>query len=217
MAFSLIREDSRPWFERGDVADSTRAVKLLRDDYERWSRLGMGLVGFVGIMAGGFIAVGMIFAIVELGGPLAIIDVVVTVLGLVVLAASAYLLVRLWQTGRTLTTAAARWMRAPYVNGARQRAAAGWMTARTINLEPRVLTRIVTATLALLLAIAGVSVAIRDIIDGAFIDMSAVALMIGVVSLLCGLGQLGGVMRLVSGASEADPLWVRIRSAMMRD
>lgn len=219
MAFSLIRADSRQWLEQADgtAADADRAVAALRGDYERWSRWGLGVLAFAGFTIGVIFTVGMIVAVAEFGGPPMIIDMTVVALGFAVTVASIFLLVRLWQTGRALTHAAARWMRVPYRNGARQRRATGWVTSRTINFEAPVLLRITTATLAFLLAIAAIAIAVRDIVESAFGSFGFMAAVVGVAALLCGLGQSGGIMRLVSGASEADPLWARIRASMTRD
>jgi hypothetical protein len=34
----------------------------------------------------------------------------------------------------------------------------------------------------------------------------------GVLGVACAVGQLGGVVRLVSGLGDADPVWNRIRA-----
>jgi hypothetical protein len=55
-----------------------------------------------------------------------------------------------------------------------------------------------------------------DQLTGEVTSMTAAAAVVGVIALVAGVGQVGGVMHLVSGLSEADPLWVRIRSAFVR-
>jgi hypothetical protein len=83
-----------------------------------------------------------------------------------------------------------------------------------VNFEPRVFVRIVTATLALLIAVGGIALFVRDLIEGPT-SMTAAAATVGIVGAVSGIGQIGGVMRIVSGLSERDPLWVRIRSGVI--
>ncbi|MDE0547487.1 hypothetical protein [Microbacterium sp. C7(2022)] len=221
MAIPLILDDSRAYLAgpvaEADTHSADRAVGQLRADYERWARLGLGLLGFTGAILGAFFGVGLIGAMLEPGPPVGVIDIVILVVAWAITLASAVLLVRLWQSGRALTRAAKQWMRAPYILGGRQRTGAGWVTARTINLEPRILVRNITATLAVLLSLFGIAPAIRDMVEGNFDGFSASMLVAGFIALACGIGQMGGVITLVSGASEADPLWVRIRSSLAKD
>ena len=60
------------------------------------------------------------------------------------------------------------------------------------------------------LAIGGIALAVRDFGTAVTPFSSAVAV-VGVISAISGVGQLGGVMRIVSGAAAQDPLWARIR------
>ncbi|MGM1017081.1 MAG: hypothetical protein ACQEW8_06035 [Actinomycetota bacterium] len=218
MGFALIRPASRPEITAAGAtgarpADADRAAAALRADYERWSRWGLGVGAFVAAMLGSVVTVGMISAIAALPGPPAGLDLVVLALAAVVGIAGLVVLVLLWVSGRRILSAATWWLRLPYTEGWRQRRAGGWLGARTVNFEPRVFVRILSATLALLIGIAGVVLFIRDVIEGVGI-MSFLSLTVGLIGLLSGLGQLGGVMRLVLGMSEADPLWVRVRSGL---
>ena len=218
MAFTLIRPESRPWIggataDDVTVAEADRVALVLRGDYERWSRWAFGLACFVVTALGVFVAVGMVDAIAQLGGPPSLVDVVVTVVAVILAGAAAFGLVRLWLTGRALTTSAAAWLRAPFRAGSRQRRPGGWVQARTVYLEPRNLVRLLTSSLAFLTAIFGSAAAVRDLVAGDFSGLSAAAGMIGLIALACGLGQAGGVLRIGSSVAEGDPLWHRIRSA----
>lgn len=220
MPFALILPASRPLIaEAGSddarPVDADRAAAALRADFERWSRWGLGVLGFLLAAAGSFVAVGLIETVRMLGGTPAGVDLVAIVVAVVVALAGVALLVLLWWSGRRLLSAATWWMRLPYTRGGRQRRAGGWLQARTVNFEPRVFVRIATATLALLIAVGGIALFVRDLIGGTT-SMTAAAATIGVVGALSGIVQIGGVMRIVSGLSERDPLWVRIRSPFVR-
>jgi hypothetical protein len=88
--------------------------------------------------------------------------------------------------------------------------------ARTTNFDPPLFARLTTATLAFLLAIGGVALALRDVAAGSSVGLSAAAGLVGTIALVCALGQVGGVVRIVSGVSEGDPIWHRVRSAFVR-
>ncbi|UPL14639.1 hypothetical protein [Microbacterium galbinum] len=219
MPFALILPASRPLIAEAGSDDARpveadRAAAALRADFERWSRWGLGILGFALAAGGAFVAVGLIETVRMLGGTPAGSDLVAIVVAVVVALAGVALLVLLWWSGRRLLSAAAWWMRLPYTRGGRQRRAGGWLQARTVNFEPRVFARIVTATLALLIAVGGIALFVRDLIEGPT-SMTAAAATVGIVGAVSGIGQIGGVMRIVSGLSERDPLWVRIRSGVI--
>lgn len=220
MPFALILPASRPLIaeagsDEARPVEADRAATALRADFERWSRWGLGILGFALAGGGAFVAAGLIGTVWILGGTPTGVDLVAIVVSALVALAGIVLLVLLWWSGRRLLSAATWWLRLPYVRGGRQRRAGGWLQARTVNFEPRVFVRILSATLALLIAVGGIALFVRDLIDGAT-SMTAAAATIGVVAALAGLGQIGGVMRLVSGLSERDPLWVRLRSPFVR-
>ena len=171
-----------------------------------------GLAAFAVTAVGVFVAVGMVDAIVQLGSPPALLDLVVTIVAVILAGVAAFGLVRLWLTGRALTTSAAAWLRAPFRAGSRQRRTGAWVQARTVYLEPRNLVRLLTSSLSFLTAVLGVAAAVRDLAAGDFGGMSAAAGLIGLIALACGLGQAGGVLRIGSGVAEGDPVWHRIRS-----
>jgi multisubunit Na+/H+ antiporter MnhC subunit len=220
MAFALIRPESRPLIDAARTQDARpmdadRAAAVLRTDFERWSRWGLGLLGFALAIGGAFVTAGMIEAVRMLGGSLAPVDLAVIVTAVIVALAGLAVLVALWWSGRRILSAASWWHRLPYTTGGRQRRAGGWLRARTANFEPRVFVRLVSATLALLVAVGGIALFVRDLGAGVT-SMTAASAAVGVIALAAGLGQVGGVMHLVSGLSEADPLWVRIRSVFVR-
>lgn len=219
MPFALILPASRPLIAEAGSYDARpveadRAAAALRADFERWSRWGLGILGFALAAGGAFVAVGLIETVRMLGGTPVGSDLVTIVVAVIVTLAGVALLVLLWWSGRRLLSAATWWMRLPYTRGGRQRRAGGWLQARTVNFEPRVFVRIVTATLALLIAVGGIALFVRDLIEGPS-ELTAAAGVVGVIAALAGIGQIGGVMRIVSGLSERDPLWVRIRSGVI--
>lgn len=217
MAFALIRTASRPLLSAGDdgahgvaasPAEADHAAAVLRADYERWSRWALGVVGFVLTVAGGFVAAGLAATIAALGRATAA-DVIVTVLAGLVALAGAALLVALWRSGRALATAASHWLRAPYAGGRRTPRAIGWVQARTVSFEPRIFVRLCTATLALLVGVGGTALFAYDLGGGGSLMTISTAL-VGVTGALSGLGQFGGVLRIVNGVSARDPLWSRL-------
>ncbi|MGH1564806.1 hypothetical protein [Mumia sp. DW29H23] len=217
MSFRLIQRASLPWLDVADPSpvEADRAAAQLRADYERWSRWALGLGAFTAATTGSFTALGVALTADEIDAPMHPIDVVGVAVAAALGLAGTAVLVLLWRSGRRLTRDAAAWMRVPYVVSGRTRTARGWLGARTVNVEPRILVRITSSTLALLLAVAGLSVAVRDLAT----ESSALtfpATVVGLLALLSGLGQVGGVLRLVSGRGEADPLWHRIRTSVRR-
>lgn len=220
MPFAFVLPASREYIDATGAPDSRpvdadRGAALLRSDYERWSRWGLGLLAFLLAGLGLFVALGMIGTIAMLGGVPGVLDVVIIVVAAALAAAGVAVLVALSRSGRRILRAASSRLRSPYTHGGRQRRPAGWIRARSVNFEPRVFARITTASLALLLGIAGVSLVIRDIVAG-WTSVSAAVGAVGLLALISGCGQLGGVLRLVSALSEGDPLWARIRSGFRR-
>jgi len=215
MAFALIRPQSRAFLERAGtadarIADADRAATVLRADVERWSRWWLGLLAFTAAVAGAFVAVGFAATLLELGATPHPLDLGALVGSLLIALAGAALLLTLWWSGRRVHAAVSWWLRLPYTEGGRPRRAAGWLRARLVNLEPRVLVRLVSGTLALLLAVGALALVARDLVVGTS-PMTAAALAVGLIALASALGQLGGVLRFVSAVAEADPLWARIR------
>lgn len=219
MNFALIRAPSRLLIVAatafdGSASDAERAAGVLRSDYERWSRWTLGLLSFVLAVVGSFIAVGLLGTVAMLGGVAAGLDLVALVLAGAVGVLGIAMLARLWWTGRQLVSAAVWWLRLPHTRGGRVRRASGWVRARTVNLEPRIFARLTTATFALLLAVGGAALVLRDVNEG-LTSFTAATAVVAVVSGLAGLGQAAGVVHLVSGISEGDPVWARVRSLFL--
>ncbi|MFE6234010.1 hypothetical protein [Cellulosimicrobium sp. NPDC057862] len=218
MPFVLMRPSSRPLVDaaragQGSPARADGAAAELRADYERWGRWWCGLGAFVGTSVGVFLGGAAMDMIVALApDPVGLmLGVVLGVAGLGLVVVCGVVLFRLWRTGRALVRGAAWWLRLPYRAAGRTRRASGWLEARTVNFEPPVFARIATSALALLGGVMGVSMAFAP--TGIW-DMPALAtafVAAGLLSLACGCGQLGGVVRLVSGIGERDPLWARLR------
>ena len=215
MGFTLIRAESRRWIADAEaentIADAaSTAAAALRSDYERWSRWWVGLGSYLLAAVGAFFLLGLTAEIIAASVAPGFVDVAVLILAAAAAVFGCIMLVQLWLSGRRLITATARWIRLPYRSGAQQRRGGGWIAARTVNFEPRVFIRIVSASLALLAAVFGIALLGRGIAEG---DAFALGFgVIGVISLLGGIGQAGGVMRLVAAIGEGDPLWVRLRS-----
>lgn len=220
MAFSFVLPASRAYIESAGAADARavdadRAAAALRADYERWSRWGLGILAFVLAVVGVFLAVGLTTTIVMLGGVPAPLDVAVVVIAALLGIAGIGVLLALWRSGRRILRAASWWMRLPFVTGMRQRRAAGWIEARTVNFEGPIFVRLTTASLASLTGVLGLSVLIYDAVEGPS-SFTPAAVAVGAIALVAGLVQMGGVMRVVSAVAEGDPLWVRIRSSFRR-
>lgn len=206
MAFAFISEPARVRLTEGTASAGGRAAfEVLRRDYQRWSRWGMGMAAYLLALGGSFIAVGFGGALLAPGVPAGPADLVVVVLAAAVAGVGVWLLVRLARSGATVLRAASAAMRS---DAGRPRAR-GWLEARTVNFDPPIFVRIVSATLALMIGIAGVALFIHGVTVG--VDaMSAAALAIGMLSLAAGAGQAGGVMHLVAALAHRDPLWLRL-------
>lgn len=191
--------------------DADRIAKELRRDFERWSRWAMGVLGFCLATSGSFAAVGLLITITTIGGTPVGVDLAVILLAAIIAMVGVAILVALWQTGRRLLGAITWWMRLSHRSDNVHRGLGGWLQPRIVNFEPPVFARVTTATIALLVGIGGLALVIRDIVEG-MTSMTAAAGTVGVISTVCGIVQAGGVMRIVSGLAEGDPLWARIRS-----
>ncbi|UFU08174.1 hypothetical protein [Ruania halotolerans] len=226
MAFAWVRPQSQQWIEAQgnsevNAVQADQAAALLRSDYERWSRWGLGVASFLGTSAGAVTvglaadAVTQSFTAFTTAEQLLVAG--IAVVGLLLASASSIVLVRLWRTGRRLVRASIWWMKLPYTRWGRRRHAAGWIEARTVNFEPTIYARIATGSLAFLAGIFGLSMLFAPAeVRGDFTGMVTAFAVVGTLGISCGLGQIGGVMGIVSGVSERDPLWVRIRSAFQR-
>ncbi|WP_067194338.1 hypothetical protein [Microbacterium sp. XT11] len=218
MAFRLIKPASRVWLDSAGsadalVSDADRAVTALRRDYERWSRLGGGILAFTVTAAALFVGSA---AWAFLFGPWLrdTATIATAIIAPLVAAAGIFVLWRLHRSGRRLAGAAAWWMRLPYRTGARPRPVRGYVLARTIYLEPALLARSLTMGCALLLLILGVAGFVRGLVVMEQEPSVTIALAtLSAISAACFCGQLGGVARIGAGASEADPIWARTRDA----
>ncbi|KAA9148973.1 hypothetical protein F6B41_00860 [Microbacterium lushaniae] len=79
-----------------------------------------------------------------------------------------------------------------------------------MNLEPPLLVRLITAATAFLLAVFGIALLVRGILEGEDIALAIAAGLVGLTSLVAGCVQAGGVMRIVQGLAAADPVWRRV-------
>lgn len=215
VSFEFIQSASRPFLRTpppaGEVRPSGNPRRQLRADYQRWSRLGIGAIGVVLSASGALFAVGITFS----GVRLTAFDIIVVVIGLVFFVVGAWLLIRLHLSGRAVLTALAWWTAETYRSGASARSAAGWAQARTVNYEPPIFVRITASSLLGLFGLMGICMLWYPVEPGE-LDLRAAMIAVGIILTLTSIGQMGGVMRLVSGLAEADPLWTRIRDAFRR-
>ena len=214
MAF-WITDKSREWVEaaeaeRGHSTDAVWASKLLSDDLMRWSRWWLGLAVFVlAFVAAGVVgSVGMMLLIEPPGGGDTIVAIVVMVLAIVVLVAAAGMLWRLHRSGRRLARSL-RWWLALRADAVPNQGFAGWVAPRAALFNPSVFVRVLTGTLAGLVAIFGFSMIGYALTENVVLLISAA--LWGVLGVACCIGQFGGVIRLVAGLGDADPVWSRIR------
>lgn len=219
VGFVFIRLESRQWLESARTEGASpafagRAATALRADYERWARWALGVVAYLLAVVGALLVGGAIH-VAQASGTVTAVETLLGASGLILGAIGTFLLIRLWVTGRQLTAATSWWLRLPYVTGVRQRRAGGWLDARTVNFEPRIFVRLMTCSVTFLLGISGWAVVGRDVANG-LTGLSLAFLLLGVLSVSCLLGQAGGVVRVVSGLAEGDPLWVRLRDLMRR-
>ncbi|MBY6061590.1 hypothetical protein [Microbacterium esteraromaticum] len=216
MSFRFILPESRPHLTtpagEGNARPAGDPRRQLRRDYERLSRILVGALALLVLAPFGLVAT---LGVPLMPGRMMAIDIVMAVIGAVALAAALWLLVKLHRSGRRILIALSWWSREPHLSGAATRAAGGWVRARTVNFEPRIFTRIVAASLIGLLGIFGLSaIAFPGSADNP--AFAAVMISWGAVCVLTAAGQMGGVMHLISGIAEQDPLWVRIRGAFRR-
>ncbi|MFE6736528.1 hypothetical protein [Microbacterium sp. NPDC057650] len=164
--------------------------------------LGLALEMTIGFGAGDLIfsAIASLFALV----------------GLAMAVPGGIALHRLWKTGRQLSRAAAWWLRLPYTLGGRERHATGWIEVRVVNYAPRIIARIATCSLSFLIGIFGLSMVFFPE-RGEIPLVAGTLFVIGLFSMLCSIGQMGGVMNIVRGISERDPFWTRLRDSFKRD
>ena len=216
MSFHFILPESHPCLttpaDEGNARQAVDPRRQLRRDYDRFSRILVGALALLILTPFGLVAT---LGVPLTAGRMTGIDIVMAVIGAVALAAGLWLLFMLHRSGRRILTALSWWNREPYRTGTATRTAGGWVRARSVNFEPPILLRIVTSSLVGLLGIFGLS-AIAFPGSAQNPGFAAVLIAWGVVCVLTAVGQMGGVMHLVSGIAEQDPLWVRIRDAFRR-
>ncbi|NIK59439.1 hypothetical protein [Kribbella shirazensis] len=210
-----ITDKSQEWVEAaesetGHSTDAVWASELLRDDLMRWSRWWLGLAAFVGAFtaAGTAGSLGMALLVDGPGDMGSVIAVAgILVVAVVTLAICAVVLWRLHRSGRRLARALRWWLglRAGMV----PRGFAGWIAPRAVLFSPVVFLRVLTATLSGLIGIFGLSMIGYSVTEEAVLLLAST--LWGLLGTASCVGQLGGVMRIVAGLADADPLWGRMR------
>ncbi|MFE6997406.1 hypothetical protein ACFVAE_15680 [Microbacterium sp. NPDC057659] len=215
MSFHFVLPDSRPLLAGptdGDGRTPGDPIRQLRRDYDRMSRVGMGALAILALVPFGLVAT---IGVPLMGGRLTPFDIAMAVIGAIALIVGVWILIRLHRSGRRILVALSRLLREPYRSGALPRTAAGWVNARTVNFEPPVLTRIITSSLLGLTGLIGLGIIAYPGFSQAP-SLYTTLVLWGAACFLTAAGQMGGVMHLVSGVAEQDPLWVRIRDSLRR-
>lgn len=214
MAF-WITDKAREWVdaaetESGHSTDAVWASKLLGDDLMRWSRWWLGLAVFVlAFVAAGVVgSVGMMLLIEPPGGGDTIMAVIVLVLTIVMLVAAVGMLWQLHRSGRRLARSL-RWWLALRAGAVPNQGFVGWVAPRAALFNPSVFVRVLTGTLAGLVGIFGFSMIGYALTENVVLLISAA--LWGVLGVACCIGQFGGVIRLIAGLGDADPVWSRVR------
>lgn len=225
MAFRLIRDDSRRYLDptpeaTGGRAEAQRAVEILGADYLRWSRVGLGLLGFVGTVIGasGF---GLIADAIAGGHP-AVITAFAATMGtalLAVLAASLWLLIRLATSGSRLVRALAAWLAGPYRSGQLASSWAGWLHTRLLLFRPGVFVRIAAASCAALFGAYATYAFLSTFAAPSPALLAPGLLMYGcwaATAFTVSVVLFAGSIRLVNGRAQADRVWRSVRDGAIR-
>ncbi|HEY3558805.1 MAG TPA: hypothetical protein VGL05_15140 [Kribbella sp.] len=190
--------------ETGQPTDAVWASQLLSESLMRWSRWWLGLGTFFAAGTAG--TLGMVLVLDDPGSVIAVVCILVV--AVVTLAMCAVVLWRLHRSGRRLARAL-RWWLALRAGVVPSRGFAGWLAPRAVLFKPVVFVRILTATLSGLVGIFGLSTIGYAVSENAMALLAAV--LWGLLGTACCVGQFGGVMRLVSGLADDDPLWSMVR------
>lgn len=197
--------------ETGHSSDAVWASQLLSEDLMRWSRWWLGLgtffLAFVATGTAGSLAMGLIMQRPGSAGAVVAVIGIVSV-AVVTSAICAVILWRLHRSGRRLARSL-RWWLALRAGAVPNQGFAGWIAPRAVLFKPVVFVRVLTATLSGLVGIFGLST-IWYALSQEMTALLAVVLW-GLLGAACCVGQLGGVMRLVAGLADADPLWSTMR------
>ncbi|TCC24969.1 hypothetical protein [Kribbella speibonae] len=190
--------------ETGQSSDAVWASQLVSDDLMRWSRWWLGLGAFVVAFfaAGTAGTLGMLLVLD--GAGFVVVGILVVAVAVAALAGCGVVLWRLHRSGRRLARALRWWLGLRAVAVPR-RGFAGWLAPRAVLFKPVVFVRVLTATLSGLIGIFGLSMIGYSVTQEAVLLLASI--LWGLLGTACCIGQLGGVMRLVSGLADDDPLW----------
>jgi len=195
----------------GTVEDAVRAKEGLLQDYDRLSRLGLGLLATLMCCVGGLFAGACVEMVrteegdglqIALTGALFIASVALAVYG-------ARILVRLHLSSRRLLLALGFWAAVPFHLGERGPLSRGWLNARVVMGETGVLLRIVCAGFAAGLALVSwLAVFMSDFPVGFLLVM-----LVWAVVMTCVTGCLMSAnFRIVNAYAELHLLWAAVRA-----
>ncbi|MEE2815163.1 MAG: hypothetical protein VYC96_05765 [Actinomycetota bacterium] len=220
MAFHLIRAESRPYLSpepeaAGERSRAQRAVEVLGADYLRWSRIGLGLLAFVGSVVGASGSSAVIDAFSGDRSPVVSAFAGVTGLALLaVLGLSLWMLIALGLSGRRLVRSLAAWLAGPYRAGRLAASWAGWLHTRLLMFRPGAFVRIAAASCAALFGAYATYAFFETVAaPSANLVMYGLWAIIGFVSSVV---LFSGSIRLISGRAEADRVWRTVRDTALR-
>lgn len=211
-----IRHGSRQWVDAAESAtvhrtDITEASELLSNDLMRWSRWWLGLGAFsLGVVASAAAgSVGMMLLIdAPSGNAGMLVAVVVLTVAIAAVVTVTFLLWCLHRSGLRLARAL-RWWLTQGSGAIPKQAYSGWIAPRAALFDPAVLVRVLTSTLSGLVGVFGFSLFAHSLAEDPVLLITS--MLWGLLGTACCVGQMGGVIRLVNGLAEADPLWSSIR------
>lgn len=191
------------------------AAKVTRNDYGRWSRWILGLIGTAGLtiailLSTLSVATALNDSTTQNTAESIIIVGIGAILGLIPAILSGWLLVALHRSGKRLARAAGFWSGYAYRTKQRLPERRDWFTVRFAVFSPDLFLRIITSALAGLVSSFAVSIFVRALATGDDSGFAPSALMIALLYISVGLGQFGGVQRIQNGLLIRDP-WALFR------
>lgn len=221
--FRMITTAARPAVEEaerlsapGTLATSlplqhiNASAQVTRDDYGRWSRWLLSLVGTAGLTVALLLLTVSIStarddSMMQTLAESMLLIAMGAALSLIPAGLSGWLLIALHRSGRRLARAAGFWASHAYRTGQRLPERRDWFVVRYAVFAPDLFSRLLTVALAGLVAVFAASVFVRALMTGGNSGFAPGALMIALLYLGVGLGQFGGVQRIQNGLLARDP------------
>lgn len=192
------------------VHHAEAAATLTRGDYGRPTRWVLGLLGTAGATLS-ILLVTVTLTVTfassnSFDAPTLIFSVSVGVGAMLIIGApSVWLLFALHKSGKRLARSAGYWAAYPYRTGQRDPEQRDWFVVRSTVFSADLFLRLVTATLAALIALFGLSVFLRALSGEGDSEFSGTALATAILYFAVAAGQFGGVQRIQNGMLTRDP------------